>query len=545
MGVLLFDRTSVLESKTERDWHKKKLCFLRNWTMKCSFEPYEGSESYIFVSYSHKDDLRVAPILDRMVQEGFRIWYDEGIEWGSEWPDSVATHLKNSAICIAFHSETSILSTNCRQEIRYALKSDKTVFSIYLEEVELSDGMDMQLSSIQSTYPFRYDDKEKFFLRLLSMPILQVCRSSGAAAPAAGNTPQPANISSQKMLDEQINEKFQQIFSKDVPENPEKSPLKARLEAAHAQKFISELEKRIAENPDRKADVPLPEEAASSGKHFCIPDLPGYKTCVFEIFRNVTCKSMTEFYTAEELVHEHLPPDENGQTGTVYYVQTPSPDGNQLVVLHFNAKSGEAMVNSGVLLDDEVRLSKHPARIQTTILQQENPIPLNRSAYNAEHLPKEPSSATGAVGHFWKEETSISNTAAIIIDPETARPLKRELRYDEAAHKWRAWIKIRPGKTYFTFQVQNAETSTVENPLTDLQIAEYYRDGRYDFQQDVFKAAEYYEKDGSPRALYEIAHLFCDCPNFYDEEAYLEYLHQAADANFPKAINELEKRQLL
>lgn len=163
MGVLLFGRTSVLESKAERDWHKKKLCFLRNWTMKCSFEPYEGSESYIFVSYSHKDDLWVAPILDRMVQEGFRIWYDEGIEWGSEWPDSVATHLKNSAICIAFHSETSILSTNCRQEIRYALKSDKTVFSIYLEEVELSDGMDMQLSSIQSTYPFRYDDKEKFF----------------------------------------------------------------------------------------------------------------------------------------------------------------------------------------------------------------------------------------------------------------------------------------------------------------------------------------------------------------------------------------------
>ena len=85
--------------------------------------------SYIFVSYSHKDDLRVAPILDRMVQEGFRIWYDEGIEWGSEWPDSVAAHLKNSAVCIAFHSETSVLSTNCRQEIRYALKYNKTVFS--------------------------------------------------------------------------------------------------------------------------------------------------------------------------------------------------------------------------------------------------------------------------------------------------------------------------------------------------------------------------------------------------------------------------------
>lgn len=203
------------------------------------------------------------------------------------------------------------------------------------------------------------------------------------------------------------------------------------------------------------------------------------------------------------------------------------------------------MVNVGLLLDDEVRLSTRPVRIQMKILQQENPTPLNRSAYNADHLPEEPSSASAAAVHLRKEETSISSTAAIIIDPETAQPIKRELRYDEAAHKWRAWIRIRPGKFYFTFQVQNAETSTVENPLTDLQIAEYYRDGRYDFPQDIFKAAEYYEKDGSPHALYEIAHLFCDCPDLCDEDSDLDYLHQAADAGFPKAINELEKRQPL
>lgn len=74
MGVLLFSRTAVFgKIKLKETGIRKKLCFLRNWTMKCYFEPYEGSESYIFVSYSHKDDLRVAPILDRMVQEGFRI----------------------------------------------------------------------------------------------------------------------------------------------------------------------------------------------------------------------------------------------------------------------------------------------------------------------------------------------------------------------------------------------------------------------------------------------------------------------------------------
>ena len=57
--------------------------------MRCSFTPYEGNEKYIFVSYSHSNSDKVAPILEKLNDEGFRIWYDEGIEWGTEWPESI------------------------------------------------------------------------------------------------------------------------------------------------------------------------------------------------------------------------------------------------------------------------------------------------------------------------------------------------------------------------------------------------------------------------------------------------------------------------
>lgn len=144
--------------------------------MRCSFKPYEGDEKYIFVSYSHLNGDTVFPILERLNSVGFRIWYDEGIEWGTEWPESIASHLRGCEICMVFHSKASIISQNCRQEINYALKTKKAILSVYLEDVELSDGLDMQLSPFQATFPFQYENPDDFFSRLIKANILQPCK---------------------------------------------------------------------------------------------------------------------------------------------------------------------------------------------------------------------------------------------------------------------------------------------------------------------------------------------------------------------------------
>ena len=146
--------------------------------MKCSFKPYEGNQSYIFISYSHKDSDRVFPVLEHLNNKGFRIWYDEGIEWGSEWPDSIAEHLSKAAVCIIFHSTNSVVSINCRQEAYYALKENKGILSVYLENVELSKGLDMQLSSFQSTFMFQYEDLQLFYERLENTRLIQCCHEN-------------------------------------------------------------------------------------------------------------------------------------------------------------------------------------------------------------------------------------------------------------------------------------------------------------------------------------------------------------------------------
>ncbi len=143
-------------------------------------EPYEGREPYVFISYSHRDSDRVQPILRRLRAEGFRFWYDEGIDPGTEWPEAIATHLAGSKVCLAFISKSSIESRNCRREINFALSRNLGFLSVILEPCEMSPGMEMQISSYQALMRYAYTAEEKFYDRLLRLDVLQSCREGAA-----------------------------------------------------------------------------------------------------------------------------------------------------------------------------------------------------------------------------------------------------------------------------------------------------------------------------------------------------------------------------
>ena len=142
---------------------------------RCSVRPYEGEEKYIFVSYCHKDKASVFPIIEQLAKEGYRIWYDEGIDPGSEWPETIASHLDKCSICIAFITENSLNSHNCRREINFALLKKKNFISIVLESVQMSLGMEMQLSATQSIFKFKLPSEEEFYNKLYETKFLSEC----------------------------------------------------------------------------------------------------------------------------------------------------------------------------------------------------------------------------------------------------------------------------------------------------------------------------------------------------------------------------------
>ena len=105
------------------------------------------------------------------------------------------------------------------------------------------------------------------------------------------------------------------------------------------------------------------------GKHFSITDPKGVNTVIYQV--NKTEKEFLKDYpkyTVERLDHtEELKGDLNKKT---FYVENPAKEGNRLVILSFS--SDKVIINTGILLNDEVKITKKPTPFKFTTLYSED-----------------------------------------------------------------------------------------------------------------------------------------------------------------------------
>ena len=131
-----------------------------------NLQAYRGNEPFIFASYAHRDEARVAPIFSRILKDGYRFWFDAGIDPGTEWDENIASHIKSCGYLIAFISKNYLASDNCKDELNYARDLNKKRLLVYLEDVTLPDGMAMRLNRLQAIFHHKYTDEENFFKEL-------------------------------------------------------------------------------------------------------------------------------------------------------------------------------------------------------------------------------------------------------------------------------------------------------------------------------------------------------------------------------------------
>lgn len=131
---------------------------------------YEGIKPYLFVSYSHKDGALVYPIIQGMQQHGVRVWYDDGIRAGSEFPQYIEDTLVQAACILQFVTRNTVESFFCRNEIGLALDTHQNqTFIVYLEETELKYGLRLQLRNIQALRWEKYHETQEFLNALLEL----------------------------------------------------------------------------------------------------------------------------------------------------------------------------------------------------------------------------------------------------------------------------------------------------------------------------------------------------------------------------------------
>lgn len=124
------------------------------------FEAYSGSEDYIFVSYAHRDSFLIFPELSDLNDAGRRIWYDEGIDPGSEWPEEIANAITRCALFVVYLSPYAVASKNVCNEINFALGLDKNVLVIYLRDTEVRPGLKMMIGGCRTLYRYLLSEKE-------------------------------------------------------------------------------------------------------------------------------------------------------------------------------------------------------------------------------------------------------------------------------------------------------------------------------------------------------------------------------------------------
>ena len=98
------------------------------------FKPYEGKRPYLFVSYSHRQSDEVIDTIRQLHEQRCRIWYDEGIPAGSDWPKNIEQHMRRCTAVLFFRSGSAMASSNCLSEIRTALLQHKRVLVLPLDD---------------------------------------------------------------------------------------------------------------------------------------------------------------------------------------------------------------------------------------------------------------------------------------------------------------------------------------------------------------------------------------------------------------------------
>lgn len=104
----------------------------------------EDTRPFIFASYAHADKELVFPLIKRLYEGGWRVWYDQGIEIAAFYDEVIAKHIADCDALLLFVSNNSVNSYyTIQNELKYALRLGKRVVLYWLEAVALPSSLDM------------------------------------------------------------------------------------------------------------------------------------------------------------------------------------------------------------------------------------------------------------------------------------------------------------------------------------------------------------------------------------------------------------------
>lgn len=136
----------------------------------------QSNGPYVFISYAHLDSNRVLPSIFELMDRGYRVWYDAGIEAGTEWPEYIAERLYESHAIVVFISKYYLYSQNCLREIKFAAQLKKKIILVFLENLIIPDNIKKLLSNATVLYNKSSFSHDNFMLKICELDIMSKCK---------------------------------------------------------------------------------------------------------------------------------------------------------------------------------------------------------------------------------------------------------------------------------------------------------------------------------------------------------------------------------
>ena len=491
-------------------------------------------EKKVFISHSKFDKAIAELICTALESEGIGCWIaPRDIPYGNDWAGEIASAIENSCLFIFVLSEHSNSSRQCPKEITVADNVGIPIVCVKIDDVEMCHALKYHLSTQQILFLDASNIKEE--LKIVTSAISdKLNNKTGNIGDYTYN------------IDQQLEERFAELFSPSTKDT--KSTIEKKLDDILSRNFMNQLLAKI--NTSTQDEECVKDSLASTqkkfllspmewedeflqGKHFSLPKMEGIKTIIFQRIENIIdYATKSEYYNLVAL--ENIDDEEY----TTFFPHKPPKCGSEIIILHFDCNEHRVFANVGILYTDKLTMSKKPV---VTSLQKasvnNDVLSLNEVAYENNNLTSECSKSNEASDKWVDADIKIS--PIILIDPDTAEPVRRKLYYDTEQECMKAKMLIIPNKSYFAFQICQTESNAISFPLSMLQQGIFYRNGLHGFPKDLLEAARLFEENGSKEALCELALLFKEPGSFNDSDAYKEYLLRSVEQGCEKAIIEL------
>ena len=146
-------------------------------------KPNNQGGPYIFVSYSHLIKEKAYEIINILMKNGYRAWFDAGLTAGSSYNKTIARHIAGCEVFCCLLSEGYDKSSYCRKEFMFASEElKKPILPVYvgcMDEIKAALPIEMRLW-LSDVHSIEFSNEEEFIEQINASEDTPPCRITGS-----------------------------------------------------------------------------------------------------------------------------------------------------------------------------------------------------------------------------------------------------------------------------------------------------------------------------------------------------------------------------